>query len=375
MKFQASRSDFLEALQRIQGVVERRNTMPILSNVLIQTQKNSVQLFATDLEISMRGGCPASVAQGGRIAVSARKFYEIVKELPDGPVTIGSADKHGATIEAGASRFKIVGLPPEDFPSSPPAEQEFKITVDKDILADLIRKTIVAVGDNDTRYILNGVLIELLVKGRGRLLRFVGTDGHRLAVYDRPLQASKEEGVIPEKSSLIIPKKALVEIKKTLEERDGAARLGFGKGQLTFESDDFTMTARAMEGSYPNYEQVVPKGNDKSATVSRAAFEGALRRMAIVSREKTNAVKLSLGHGKITLASSNPELGEGQEDVQARYTGEALTTGFNARYFLDLFAAMDDAEIAMELKDPLSPCLVRGSGNPDFQCVIMPMRI
>lgn len=375
MKFKTNRSDFLGALQRIQGVVERRHTMPILSNVLIQTEKNAIQFFATDLEISIRGTCPATVAQGGGIAVSARKLYEITKELPEGPVTVGSAEKHAATIEAGASRFKLIGLPPSEFPSTAAPDKEFEFQVPRDVLSDLIRKTILAVGDNDTRYILNGVLIQLSGEGKARSLRFVGTDGHRLAVYARSLDPSAASSPLPDDLSLTITKKALAEMKKFLDEDDSEPRLAFAKNQMIFSSGAFTITARAMEGAFPNYEQVVPKGNDKRATVSRSLFEGALRRMATVSREKTNAVKFTLGQGKITLASSNPDLGEGEEEVEARYTGETVSTGFNARYFLDLFGAMDDDEVAMELKDPLSPCLIRGLTNPDYLCVIMPMRI
>lgn len=375
MKFKTSRADLLSALQRVQGVVERRNTMPILSNILIQTEKNNVLLFATDLEISIRGTSPATVTQGGSVAVSARKLFEIIKELPEGPVVLGSTDNHGVTIEAGASRFKLVGLPPGDFPTTPPPEKEFEMKISRNDLSDLIRKTVLAVGDNDTRYILNGVLIQLTGKGKSRSVRFVGTDGHRLAVYEKALEHSDATSKLPEDVSLILPKKALTEIKKFLDEEEAEPTLAFGKNQIIFSSGAFTMTARAMEGTYPNYEQVVPKANDKKATVSKAMLEGALRRMVTVSREKTNAVRLTLEQGKIVLASSNPDLGEGEEDLQAQYTGEPVSTGFNARYFLDLFAAMNDEEVAMELKDPLSPCLIRGSGNPDYLCVIMPMRI
>ena len=374
MKLTISRGELLTGFQRVQGVVEKRNTMPILSNILFEAKGDQVVLFATDLEIGIRGTYKAEVAQPGGVTVSARKLYEIVRELPEGTVTITSGDNHAVGIEAGKSEFKVLGLPPQEFPAMPTVESEPLMPVDRKILSELIRKTAFAAGDNNARYILNGLLVTLFMKEKKQAIRFVGTDGHRLAVIERPLGDGRGKGFSAEQTA-IVPKKAAMEIKKLLDENEETPEIGLSKNQMIFRRGSLLLLARLMEGSYPNYQQVIPKENDKRVVVKKAELEGALRRVSILSREKTSAIKLALEPDSITLSSSNPEMGEAKETIEAKFGQEGLTTGFNARYFLDILAAMDSDEVVLEFKDALSPCLVRQPGDPDYLCVVMPMRV
>ena len=374
MKLKISRGELLTGFQRVQGVVEKRNTMPILSNMLFEAKGDQVILFATDLEIGIRGTYKAEVSQPGGVTVSARKLYEIVRELPEGPVTITSNDDHNVKIEAGKSEFKVLGLPPQEFPAMPTVESEPLMPMDRKVLSDLIRKTVFAAGDNNARYILNGLLVTHFIKDKKRALRFVGTDGHRLAVIERQLDDGKGRS-LPQEQTAIIPKKAALEIKKLLEENEEGPELGVSKNQMIFKRGGLLLLARLMEGSYPNYQQVIPKENEKRVAVNKAELEGALRRVSILSREKTSAIKLALEADTVTLSSSNPDMGEAKETIAAKFGQEGFTTGFNARYLLDALSAVDAEEAVLEFKDALSPCIVRQPDDPDYLCVVMPMRV
>ncbi len=374
MKLRIARDELLTGLQRVQGVVEKRNTMPILSNILLEAKAEGVDILATDLEIGMRGLYKASVQEPGSITLSARKLYEILKELPEGEVDLTIRDNNWATIQSGKSQFKIVGLPSTDFPALPAIEREGLTPVAGAGLMELIRKTLFAVGDNDARYILNGLLVTLLTTEKKTLLRLVGTDGHRLAVAERDLgPPATKDG--PREIKAIIPKKAAHEMRRLLEEGDGEPLIGFSKNLMIFRKSGLLLTSRLMEGNYPNYQQVVPKESDKRLQVSRTELEGALRRVAVLARDKTNAVKVTLASGSLTLFSSNPDFGEATEDLAATYNGDSFTTGFNARYLLDVLGVMDGESVSLQMETALSPCLVREPGNPGFTCVVMPIKV
>ncbi len=373
MKIEINRKELLTGIQRVQGVVEKRNTMPILAHILMETNDDGITLFATDLEIGIQGSYPAKILKPGKMTFSARKLHEIIREFPEGTVTLTTQENHWVVIESGKSYFKIVGLPPDEFPTSPPPDGQHKILIDSPLFAGLIRRTLFASGENDTRYILNGLLLQLeKIKGKEQGIRFVATDGHRLALTEGSIKVKDET----EERDVIIPKKAILEIKKALEEdEDGEVpELLIGKNQLVFQRGSFVLTSRLMEGSYPNYKQVIPKGNVKKVTVVKRELEGGLRRVSILAREKTNAIKFSLQEGGITLSSNNPEMGEASEEVMTSFKGEGLTTGFNARYFLDVLSVLEKEEVTLEFKDALSPCLIKEESN-NFLAVIMPMRV
>ena len=376
MKLRIARDELLTGLQRVQGVVEKRNTMPILSNILLEAKSDGVEIIATDLELGMRGLYKATVKEPGAITLSARKLYEILKELPEGEIEMTVGANNWATIQSGKSQFKIVGLPSTEYPALPAIEREGLTPLSGAGLANLIRKTLFAVGDNDARYILNGLLVTLNVSDKKTTLRLVGTDGHRLAVADQEAsQPAGKEG--PKEIKAIIPKKAAMEMRHLLEEGDGEPLIGFTKNLMIFRKSGLLLTSRLMEGTYPNYQQVIPKDKeqDKRVTVSKPEIEGALRRVAVLSRDKTNAVKVTFAPGKITLFSSNPDFGEATEELPAQYKGESLTTGFNARYLLDVLGVVDGESVTMQMDAPLSPCLVREPGNSGFTCVVMPVKV
>ena len=374
MKIKIARDELLTGLQRVQGVVEKRNTMPALSNILLETKQDGVELVATDLEIGIRGHYKAEVLEPGSVSVSARKVFEILREMPDSEITFATQENNWVQIQSGKIQFKIVGLAASEFPALPTVEREGRVAISGSGLAALIRKTLFAVGDNDARYILNGLLITLISTDKKVTMRLVGTDGHRLAVAESEL-AQDAVSEIPKEIRAIIPRKAAQEMRRLLEEEAGEPLLGFTKNLVTFQRSGVFLTSRVMEGTYPNYQQVIPKDNSKKATVDRTALEAALRRVAVLSRDKTNAVRITLDSGMLTLYTSNPDLGEATEELPVQYRGESLTTGFNARYLLDALAAMESETVHLEMKTALSPCVLRPEGDPGFLCVVMPMKV
>ena len=376
MKLRIARDELLTGLQRVQGVVEKRNTMPVLSNILLEAKADGVDILATDLEIGMRGLYKAAVREPGSITLSARKLYEILKELPGGEIDLTVGENNWATIQAGKSQFKIVGLPSSEYPAMPAIEREGLTPLAGVGLVELIRKTLFAVGDNDARYILNGLLVTLTTSEKKTTLRLVGTDGHRLAVAEQELGATASKDA-PREIKAIIPKKAAHEMRHLLEEGDGEPLIGFTKNLMIFRKSGLLLTSRLMEGNYPNYQQVIPKDKEqeKRVTVAKEELEGALRRVAVLSRDKTNAVKLTFARGRMTLFANNPDFGEATEEVSVRYGGEPLTTGFNARYLLDVLGVMDGESVTLQMDTPLSPCLLREPGNAGFACVVMPIKV
>jgi DNA polymerase-3 subunit beta len=375
MKVRIGRDELLTGLQRVQGVVEKRNTMPILSNVLLEARQEGAEIVATDLEIGMRGLYKAAVLETGGVTISARKLFEIIKELPSGEMELTTGENNWTTIQMGKSQFKIVGLPSADYPALPAIEREGLTPLSGDGLLELIRKTLFAAGDNDARYILNGLLVTLINTEKKTTLRLVGTDGHRLAVAEHEMSQAGGKGV-PQEIKAIIPKKAAQEMRRLLEEGgDGEPLIGFAKNLMIFRKSGLLLTSRLMEGNYPNYQQVIPKEGGKKISVNRIELESALRRVSVLSRDKASAVKVSFAPGKMTLFSSSPDYGEATEELPARYEGESLSSGFNARYLLDVFGVMDGETVSVQIETPLSPCLIQESESPGFKCVVMPIKI
>ncbi|CBK39790.1 DNA polymerase III, beta subunit [Nitrospira defluvii] len=376
MKVRIGREELLTGLQRVQGVVEKRNTMPILSNILLEAKHDGAEIVATDLEIGMRGLYKATVLEAGGVTISARKLYEIIKELPSGEIELTSGDNNWTTIQSGKSQFKVVGLPSGDYPALPSIEREGLTPLAGAGLLELIRKTLFAAGDNDARYILNGLLVSLTTtEKKTTLLRLVGTDGHRLAVAEREVGTPNAKQPAQDIKA-IIPKKAAQEMRRLLEEGgDEEPLIGFTKNLMIFRKSGLLLTSRLMEGNYPNYQQVVPKESGKRIAVNRGLLESALRRVSVLSKDKANAVKVSFAPGGMTLFSSNPDYGEATEELVARYEGEALHTGFNARYLLDALSVMDGESVSLQMDTALSPCLIQEAESPGFKCVVMPIKI
>jgi DNA polymerase-3 subunit beta len=371
MKLTIKKEEILKGLQRIQGVVEKKNTMPILSNMLLIADNSGVEIIATDLEIGLRGRYAATVEKPGAVTVSAKKMYEIMRELPAEDIQIKVEDNNWVKIQTGHSQFKLVGLPRDEYPTLPDVVEEGMFVIEGDTLRDMIKKTLYAVGENDARYVLNGLFVHMTQTKGGLNIRMVGTDGHRLSMVDRVVDAKHKE------ESVIIPKKAMVELRRLLEEDAPKAelRLGFSKNHALFKRDGLVMVSKLIDGNYPNYLQVVPAKSTKKVTVSKDVFTHAVKRVSILSKEKTNAVKLQLEPGRIMLSTNNPEVGEANEELAVDYKGEAIAIGFNSRYLMDVLLAMDRETISLELSDALSPCLITEEGDDNYKCVVMPMRV
>ena len=374
MRVTVERDELLTALHRVQGIVEKRNTMPSLANVLLEAKPEGLDISATDLELGMRGLYKATVEEPGSVTFPARKLYEILKEIKDPEIAITVTDDCLVTIKAGLGEFKVMGLPGKDFPPLPAIEREGLIPLPGAGLLQLIRKTLFAVGDNDTRYVLNGLLIVVTTTDETPIIRLVGTDGHRLAMADQNLVPA-EAGIQNQEEKVIVPKKAATEIRRLLEEGGDEPMIGFTKNMLIFRKSGLVLTSRLMEGNYPNYQQVIPKASNKKITVNRDDLEGALRRVSVLAQNKSYAVKLTFSKKAITLFSSHPDTGEAKEEIPAGFNGEEFSAGFNARYLLDVLGVMESETVVLNMEASLSPCLIRELDTPMFQAVVMPVKV
>ncbi len=366
MKLTVSKDELQEKLSNIQNIVEKRNTMPILSHFLLEAGKSGSFITATDLETALREPLALKVEKEGKICIPARKMFEIVREV-DGDLSLESIDDQWLRIKTGASNFRLACLSSKEFPAWPGMEDMEEISLEAKTMAGLIEKTVFAAGDSDTRYTLNGLLFHITTDNR---LSMVGTDGHRLAAMAKPI-----EGKISEEKKLIVPKKAAAELRKILEKREGSVKMVLSKNHVLFSIGDIQFLTRLIEGTYPNYEQVIPPANEKRIVIERAAFAKALRRVSLMAKDKTNAVKMDLGENRLTVTTSNPDMGEATDEIAVAYEGEKTALGLNARYLLDIIEVMSSDKVIMEFQGALNPVLIKDEQDADYRCVIMPMRI
>lgn len=366
MKVVVSKDEIQEKLSNIQNIVEKRNTMPILSHFLLDAGKKESYIIATDLETALKEPLHIKVEKEGKICIPARKMFEIVREI-EGELIWESVDDQWIKIKAGASNFRLACLSSKEFPAWPGMEDMEEISVNAKFLKEMIEKTVYSAGESDTRYTLNGLLFHVMP---GVKITVVGTDGHRLALIIKNM-----EGSLKEEKKLIIPKKAAAELRKLLDKTEENIRVTLCKNHILFTVGEIQFLTRLIEGTYPNYEQVIPSNNEKKIMVQREEFAKTLRRVAIMSKERSNAVKMDLSENLISITSSNPDIGEARDEITVEYKGEDLSVGFNARYLIDILEAMSSERIVMELQAPLSPVLIKEEKNEDYQCVIMPMRI
>ena len=366
MKIIVSKDEIQAKLSTIQNIVEKRNTMPILSHFLLDAGKQGSYITATDLDTALKEPLQIKVEKEGRLCIPARKMFEIVREI-EGELVCESIDDQWLKVKAGASNFRLACLSSKEFPAWPGMEDMEEIAVDAKVLAEVIEKTVYAAGESDTRYTLNGLLFHVQPGGK---VTVVGTDGHRLALINKTI-----EGKIQEEKKLIIPRKAAAELRKLLDKAEANVKVTLCKNHVLFTVGDVQFLTRLIEGTYPNYEQVIPSGNEKKILVQRDAFIRTVRRAAIMSKERSNAVKVDLSENLITVTSNNPDLGEAKDEVAVDYKGENLSLGFNARYLIDILETMSSERVVMEMQAPLSPVLIKEEKDEDYRCVIMPMRI
>ncbi len=376
MELKIKQSDFLEALKWTQGIAEKKSAMPVLSNVLLSAEDKGLAILATDLELSLKIHTPCQVFKKGRVLVNAKGIFDIVREAPQKEIKL-TGQKDAVEVTSGKSEFKVLGMPPAEFPAFPDSSDHTLVGFSGSQLMEMIDKTSYAVSTDESRYALNGVYLERPTgSDKKAILRMVATDGHRLSYIDREVEKSfkLEEGVI-------VPRKGLSLLKKLAEEAGAGLKLGLGKRELMVvreaDADELQLTAfvRLIEGKFPKYDQVVPKGNKRTLTLPRKSLIGALRRADIMAQDRAHPVSFSISPGHLEISSSNPDLGEVREDLEAEYKGETFQVGFNARYFLDVLNIIQDEQIVLEMGDELSPCLMRSEFDRGFLALIMPMRL
>ena len=368
MEFTIQRSELLAGLYLTQGIVERRTTIPILGNVLIQTGGDGIVVAATDQEIAVRRQCTAAVKKKGTITVGARKLYEMVREIPEGDVRIRQQDNNWVEVSAAKSRFRVVGLDPREFPAMPePPADAPSVRVNGETLTQMIEYTLFAVSGDETRVNLNGIHVEATPDGQ---LRFVATDGHRLAMVTRKVDH------LALAASVTIPRKAVMELRKVLESGEDLVEITVQGGVAHASRGRVQMSMRLVEGEFPDYNQVIPKKAERHAIIEATALHAALRRVSIVSSERTRGVRLQLDGQKLELTTINPDVGEAAEEIDVEYDGSPVGVGFNARYLIDVLAVLpSDKPIELGLNDEVSPGVLRSVGDADYCYIVMPMRL
>jgi DNA polymerase III subunit beta len=372
MKVTVERADLLKSLGHVHRVVERRNTIPILANVLLRAANAKLSLKATDLDLEVTEPIAAEIGAGGATTVPAHMFYEIVRKLPDGSqVTIeGVGDRASLAIRAGRSRFSLQTLPESDFPDLAAGEMTHRFTLTAGDAKKLIEKTQFAISTEETRYYLNGIYLHHIAAGKNPTLRAVATDGHRLAQFELPAPdgASGMPGVI-------VPRKTVGELQRLIEDQAAELTIELSQSKIRFTMGEMVLTSKLIDGTFPDYARVIPLGNDKKLVVDKTDFEAAVDRVSTVSSERGRAVKLSLANGKMTLSVTNPDSGSAMEEIEVDYDGDPLDIGFNSRYLLDIAAQIGGENAQLKLADPGSPTLIQDKDAQDALYVLMPMRV
>ena len=372
MRITIERASLLKALNHVQSVVERRNTIPILSNVLLNAEKGKLSLTATDLDIEIVESVAADVVRPGATTAPAHTLYDIVRKLPDGAqvqLEFGEGDGR-LTLSAGRSKFQLSALPREDFPALSAGTLPHKFALKPDDLAALIDKTRFAVSTEETRYYLNGIYLHAHAEKSKTHLRAVATDGHRLARYE--LEAPKGANGIP---GVIVPRKTINEVRKLLEDIDAPVEVAISDTKIRFALDSVILTSKLIDGTFPEYQRVIPSGNDKIMEIVRDELKEAVDRVSTVSTEKSRAVKLNLEKGRLTLSVVSPEAGTATEELILDYGSGGIEIGFNARYIMDILERIDGDKAIFQFSDSGSPTLVRDAAGDEALYVLMPMRV
>ncbi len=372
MKLSIERATLLKAVSQAQSVVERRNTIPILANVLIEAEGASVSFRATDLDIEVVDRAPAMVERAGATTVSAVMLHEIVRKLPDGALVSLTDDQRTGrlTVEAGRSTFALATLPREDFPVMASSEYQTNFSAKAGDLRRLFEKTKFAISTEETRYYLNGVYMHVADSPEGRMLRCVATDGHRLARVDAPLPegAAGMPGVI-------VPRKTVNELRKLLEDDAADIAISVSETKVRFATAEMALTSKVIDGTFPDYSRVIPLNNTKRMEVDASDFAKAVDRVATVSSERARAVKMTLEEDRLTLTVNSPESGMAQEELVVAYGDERLEIGFNAKYLLEIASQIDRENAVLMFNASGDPALVREGSDTSAVYVVMPMRV
>jgi DNA polymerase-3 subunit beta len=364
MKFTAEREQILAALQAAIGVVERRQTMPILANVLLAARENRLAVTATDLEVELLAGADIKSGSDGAVTVPGRKLLDICRSLPEQARITVAQDGERVQVKAGKSRFTLSSLPAAEFPVIEEMNVQQTLDIPQADLKRLLEKTHFSMAQQDVRYYLNGMLLET----DGKMLRTVATDGHRLALCEMPMP-SKGKG-----QQIIVPRKGVLELQRLLGS-EGAATLTIGTNHIRAQIGDIRFTSKLIDGRFPEYSRVIPANPPRVMLADRDVLRGALQRTAILSNEKYRGIRLSLKEGSLTLQAHNPEQEEAEEEIEVGYGAEEIEVGFNVNYLLDAIAAIDGSEVQIGLTDSNSSCLIRAPESTSSRYVVMPMRL
>ncbi len=367
MKVTIERATLLKSLSHVQSVVERRNTIPILSNVLMEASEDgSLRLMATDLDLQVDESVPANVTQAGAITVSAHTFFDIVRKLPEGSQVELTAAEGKMQVIAGRSRFNLSTLPRDDFPVIAEGDLPTRFELPAATLRQIIEKTRFAISSEETRYYLMGIFLHII----DDQLRAAATDGHRLA----RVTVAKPDGAdgMPD---VIVPRKAVTELLRLLEEVEGTVEVSLSPTKVRFGLGSAVLTSKLIDGTFPDYNRVIPTGNDKLLKLDPKSFSAGVDRVSTIASEKTRAVKMSVDRGKVTLSVTSPENGLATEELAADYGSEGIEIGFNARYLMDILSEIDGDIVEVHLADAAAPTLLRENDKSNALYVLMPMRV
>ena len=373
MELTLAKADLQKELQLCQGVVEKRSTIPILSNVLLKAADGRLQIAATDLDVTILSSCPATITTPGGVTIEAKRLFDIIRSLPDEDVHITMQENNSLLVESGTAKFRLLGLPAEDYPTLPTVNAAETFTIPLEELKTMVGKVIFAITHEETRFQLNGALLKV----QPQKMEMVATDGHRMALITFPQGGTgKKKGT---DLTILIPRKALHEILRLEAGEDGNVRFGTSENHLFFEAGDRRLLARMIDVNFPNYMEVISRDNDRKVMVDRERLLSTIRRISLVANERTRAVRFDFSPGKLTVSSTNPELGDARETVPIDYAGNPFFVGLNAAYVTDFLSAVDTPSVALDLKDENSQCIGRPSANEelpyDYLYVVMPMRL
>ncbi len=373
MELTVARIDLQKELQLCQGVVEKRSTIPILSNVLLKAADGRLQIAATDLDVTILSSCPAKVATAGGVTIEAKRLFDIVRSLPDEGVRITMQENNSMLIESGTAKFRLLGLAAEDYPTLPTVTATESYTVSLEELKTMVAKVKFAITHEETRFQLNGALLKV----QAAKMEMVATDGHRMALINFPQGNGKKKG---HELTILIPRKALEEILRLEAGDEGTVQFGVSENHLFFDAGDRRLLARMIDVNFPNYMEVIARDNDRHVMVDRERLLSTIRRISLVANERTRAVRFDFAPGKLTVSSTNPELGDARETVPIDYAGNPFFVGLNAAYVTDFLSAVDTPQVSLDLKDENSQCIGKPSTPSEelpyeYLYVVMPMRL
>lgn len=375
MELSVGKADLQKELQLCQGVVEKRSTIPILSNVLLKAADGRLQIAATDLDVTILSSCAARVTTPGGVTIEAKRLFDIVRSLPDEDVHFTLQENNSILVESGTAKFRLLGLPAEDYPTLPTVDVADAYTIPLAELKTMVGKVKFAITHEETRFQLNGALLKI----QPNKMEMVATDGHRMALINFP-SVIGGKGKKGTDLTILVPRKALGEIERLESGEDGTVKFGVSDNQLFFEAGDRRLLARMIDVNFPNYMEVISRDNDRRVMVDRERLLATIKRISLVANERTRAVRFDFAPGKLTVSSTNPELGDARETVPIDYAGQPFFVGLNAAYVMDFLSATDTPSVSLDLKDENSQCIGRPASTAedlpyDYLYVVMPMRL